>query len=151
MQQEIKPKAEGALVKVTAAVFYFQAAGFILRHYLGVPDLLAFTISAAIVFIPAYWVSPKPGISFLRYAAIIGELVGAFAAALSIPDLLRRYMPIQLAVSLPLLVLCLPLYYVLLKLAPDPLRSVTLVKWALVILVTPIVVAGIATIRPDAR
>src|SRR5215469_10744147 len=102
MEQENKPKIEG-LIKVGAAAFYFQIMESVLRKYLGVPDPLAITISTAIVFLPAYWVPPKPEISFLRYGAMIGAFVAAYAMESSVPDLLRRYMPIQLAVSVPLL------------------------------------------------
>jgi len=151
MEQENKPKAEGTLVKLFGVLFYFQLTESILRKYLGVPDPLALTISAAIVFLPAYWVQPKPEISFFRYGASIGALVAAYAMELSVPDLLRRYMPIQLAVSVPVLAVCLPLYYLLVKLAPDSWHKVGLVKWALVFLVIAITVAGVATVRPGSR
>ena len=48
MEQENKPKVEGALIKVFAAVFYFQALDAVLRKYLGAPDPLALTMMSAL-------------------------------------------------------------------------------------------------------
>jgi hypothetical protein len=106
---------EGALVKIFALVFYFQGIDYVLRRYLGMPEPLPLAISATAVFLPAYWVPPRPDFSFLRYVVIIGTAVAAFAIALLTPDLLQRYMPIWLAVSLPLFLFSLPLYYFLYK------------------------------------
>ena len=146
-QQDKGPASQGALVKLVAAIFYYQMIDHVLRKYIGVTDPLSLAISATITFLPAYWVPPRPHVGFSRYAITILALVAALAVELWAPDLLRQYMPIQLAVALPLLLLCLPLYYLVRKLAPTAGRKISLAQWVILFLMSAIIVAGAATIR----
>jgi len=149
-EQENRPKVEGVWGKVFAVVFCFFLTESIQRKYLWVPEPLALTISAAFILLPAYWFPPRSEITFLRYAGIIVALIATSAIELSTPDVLRQHIPIQFAVSLPLLVMCLPLYYLSLGLAPDTWRKVGLAKRAAAFLVTAIVLAVAATTEPEA-
>jgi len=147
-KQEQRLEAQGALVKILAAMFYFQIIISVLRKFLDVPEPLAIAISAAAVLLPAYWVPPRPEVSFFRYAGSIGSLVAAYVVVLSAPDLLRPYMPIQLAVALPLLTVCAPLYYLIRKLVPGFGRKIRLASWLIAVLTGAMICAGVATLRP---
>jgi hypothetical protein len=146
MEQDSQPKVEGTSVKLFAQMFFLFLVDHVLRKYLGLSNASAFIISATIVFLPAYWVSPKPPISFPRYAAAIESMFVALVLVFTIPDLLRTYMPIQLACGLPLLLLSSSLYYPVVKLAPNPVRKVRFVEWALACLVLTLIVAAAATV-----
>jgi hypothetical protein len=150
MEQSNHPKVDGALVKTVAMVFYFCLLHNLLWRYLGVALELALIISATIVLLPTYWIPPKPPTSFARYAVWIESTVAAMVLGLAIAKLLRHYMPIQLACGLPVLLLPLPLYCLLSKLAPYTLR-VSFIKWALGSLTLALMVAGAATVLPIAR
>lgn len=146
---ENQPKAEPSLVKSVVPIIFFTALNSIL-HDSGVPRPLAIMLSATVVFLPAYWFPPRPAISFLRYAIALELFLGEFVIGFwPIPTLLRHFMPIQFAYSIPALVVSVLVYFQLEFLHPK--KNGSFGKWVFGSLVFALVVAGAVTILPQGK
>jgi len=69
---------------------------------LGLSLPIAFFVSGVLDFIVTYWIPPRPRASFPRYALLaVLTWLGFVLAFWSIPAVLRRLMPVELAYAIP--------------------------------------------------
>ena len=138
------------LAKPLAYGMTFTIINLVLRNGFRVPFILSMTASCTLAMIFAYWVPPKPRVSFLSYSAAMVLAGVSLFFAFALPWELRQFMPIQLAAALPVTVLSLPVRYALLKLIPEA-RRVSLTKWLLASFIFAVLLSCEAAFLFEAR
>ena len=149
-EQDIRPGAKES--KFLALVIVNSMVYNVLWRYLAISAPLALAVSAMVVFLPGYWFPPRPRVSFLKCAVVLELMIAAVVASLwPIPSLLRQFLPIQLAISIPSLLLGIPLFFLIGRLNPYYRGRVSFVKWLIGCLIWTLALVLAVTFLPEAR